>query len=86
MLNALAAAKAALVDVGGLDAIRSVVRVGCFVACDPGFIDHPNVANGASDLLVAVFGEAGKHARAAVGAPSLPLGAPVEIEVIFEVA
>ncbi len=86
ILNALAAAKAALADCGGLDAIRSVVRVGCFVACDPGFTDHPKVANGASDLLVAVFGEAGKHARAAVGAPSLPLGAPVEVEVIFEVA
>lgn len=81
-LNGLAAAKAAL---GDLATIRSVIRIGCFVACEPAFIDHPKVANGASELLVAIFGDAGRHARAAVGAPSLPLGAPVEIEFLFEV-
>ncbi len=83
LLNGLAAAKAAL-D-GDLGRIRSVVRVGCFVACDAGFTDHPKVANGASELLVEIFGDAGRHARAALGAPALPLGAPVEIEFLFEV-
>ncbi|MFN0012482.1 MAG: RidA family protein [Phycisphaerales bacterium] len=82
VLNALAAAKAAL---GSLDRIATVVRLGVFVACDAGFTEHPKVANGASDLLVSIFGDAGKHARAAVGAPSLPLGAPVEVEFLFEV-
>lgn len=79
-LNGLAAARAAL---GSLDRIEGVVRVGCFVACDPSFTDHPKVANGASELLEAIFGEAGRHARAAVGAPSLPLGATVEVEFLF---
>lgn len=83
VVNGLAALRAA---VGDLDRVRRVVRVGVFVACDPGFTDHPKVANGASELLVKVFGEAGKHARAAVGAPSLPLGAPVEVEFLFEIA
>jgi enamine deaminase RidA (YjgF/YER057c/UK114 family) len=54
------------------------------VNCTPAFINHPQVLNGASDLLVAVMGEAGKHARFAVGAPSLPLGVAVEIEAMFE--
>jgi len=80
-INALAAAKASL---GSLDAITRVVRVGCFVACAPGFVDQPKVANGASEFFQEVFGEAGRHARAAVGSVSLPLGAPVEVEVIFE--
>lgn len=84
-LNALAAAHEVLKDRGGLDAVRSVVRVGAFVACEAGFADHPKIANGASELLVEVFGESGKHARAAVGAPSLPLNVPVEIEFLFEV-
>lgn len=82
VLNGLAAVKAAL---GTLDAVKSVVRVGCFVAAAAPFADHPKVANGASELLVKIFGEAGRHARAAVGAPSLPLGAPVEVEFVFEV-
>jgi enamine deaminase RidA (YjgF/YER057c/UK114 family) len=69
-----------------LGSIIGVVRVGVFVACEPGFADHPKVANGASDLLVDVFGQAGRHARAAVGCPSLPLNAPVEVDVVFEVA
>ena len=72
-------------EIGGLDRVRRVVRVGCFVACEPGFTDHPAVANGASQLLHEVFGDRGRHARAAVGCPSLPLGAPVEVEFLFEV-
>lgn len=86
VLNALAAAHSALTDRGGLDAIRSVVRVGCFVACESDFTQHPEVANGASDLLVSIFGDSGRHVRAAVGSSSLPRGAPVEVEVAFEVA
>lgn len=82
VLNGLAAAQAAL---GSLDRITQVVRVGVFVACDPSFTDQPKVANGASELLLEIFGEAGRHARAAVGAPSLPLNAPVEVEFLFEV-
>ncbi len=80
--NGLAAAKAAL---GSLDRVLSVVRVGVFVACEAAFTEHPKVANGASDLLVSIFGDSGKHVRAAVGSPSLPLGAPVEVEFLFEV-
>ena len=82
VLNGLAVARAA---VGSLDDIAQVVRVGCFVASAPGFHEQPRVANGASELLVEVFGEAGQHARAAVGSVDLPLGAPVEIEFLFEV-
>lgn len=82
VLNGLAAVEA---EIGDLSKIRRVVRVGVFVACEHGFTEHPKVANGASELLVALFGEAGKHARAAVGCPSLPLGAPVEVEFLFEV-
>jgi enamine deaminase RidA (YjgF/YER057c/UK114 family) len=59
--------------------------VGVFVAAGRDFSDHPKVANGASELLVAIFGEPGRHARAAVGCSSLPLGAPVEVEFVFEV-
>lgn len=81
-LNGLAAAAA---ELGSIDEIRRVVRIGVFVAAGSTFTDHPKVANGASELLVAIFGEAGRHARAAVGAPSLPLGAPVEVEFLFEV-
>lgn len=80
-INALAALKA---ELGELSRIKQVVRVGVFVACSPDFTDHPQVANGASELLQQVFGEAGKHARAAVGAPSLPRGAPVEVELMCE--
>ena len=67
-----------------LKKIKRCVKLGVFVNCAPNFVDHPKVANGASDLIVAVMGEAGKHARFAVGAPSLPLGVAVEIEAIFE--
>lgn len=81
-LNAVAIAAR---EAGGLDRIARIVRVGCFVASEPGFTDQPKVANGASDLLVAIFGEAGRHARAAVGSVALPLGAPVEVEMIVEV-
>jgi enamine deaminase RidA (YjgF/YER057c/UK114 family) len=81
-LNGLAAAKVAL---GSLSKIRQVVRVGCFVACEAGFADHPKIANGASELLVEIFGESGRHARAAVGSSSLPLNVPVEVEFLFEV-
>lgn len=80
-LNGLAVARTA---VGSLDAIKSVVRVGCFVASEPGFGGQPAIANGASELLVDVFGDAGRHARAAVGSVALPLNVPVEIEFIFE--
>lgn len=81
-LNGLAIAKA---ELGELSRIRRVVRVGCFVACGQGFGDHPKVANGASTLLVEALGERGRHARAAVGCPSLPLNVPVEVDFIFEV-
>jgi enamine deaminase RidA (YjgF/YER057c/UK114 family) len=81
-LNGLAAVKAAM---GSLSRVKQVVRVGCFVACETGFGDQPKIANACSELLVEVFGEAGKHARAAVGTNALPLNVPVEIEFVFEV-
>lgn len=71
---------------GDLTRVKRVVKLTGFVNCAPDFTDQPKVVNGASDLMVAVFGEAGRHARAAVGAPSLPLGVAVEIEGIFEIA
>ena len=80
-LNLIAQAQAAL---GDLDLIKRCVKLTGFVNATPDFTDHPKVINGASDLMVEVFGEAGKHARAAVGASSLPLGAAVEVEAIFE--
>ena len=67
-----------------LAAVRRVVRLGVFVASTPDFTQQPQVANGASDLMVAVFGEAGRHARAAVGVAALPLGASVEVDAVFE--
>jgi len=70
---------------GDLDRVRRCVRVGGFVNAVPEFGDHPKVINGASDLFVEVFGEAGKHARAAVGVGSLPFGVAVEVEAVFEV-
>ncbi|MBC7773322.1 MAG: RidA family protein [Pyrinomonadaceae bacterium] len=82
VLNGLAAAKASL---GTLDRIVGVARVGVFVQCEAGFTDQPKVANGASDLLVEIFGDAGRHSRAAVGSIALPLGAAVEVEFILEV-
>ena len=80
-INALAATSG-LLD-GQLDRIKQVVRVGGFVASAAGFTDQPKVINGASDFLVEVFGDAGRHARAAVGVSELPLGAAVEVEFIF---
>lgn len=70
---------------GLLDRIVRVVKVTGYVASTPTFADHSRVVNGASDLLVQVFGEAGKHARAAIGVAALPLGAPVEVEFVFEI-
>jgi len=71
---------------GDLDRVVRIVRLGGFVNCVAEFIDQPKVINGASDLMVQVFGEAGKHARAAVRASSLPLGVAVEIDAIAEIA
>lgn len=82
-INILAQAQLAA---GTLDQVTRVVRLGIFVASAPGFGGQPQVGNGASDLLVAVFADAGRHARAAVGVAELPLGAPVEIEAIIEVS
>lgn len=81
-LNALAAA-ASVAD-GGLDGIERIVKVVVFVASAPGFGDQPTVGNGASELLIEVFGEAGKHARSAVGVFELPLNSPVEVELIAQ--
>jgi enamine deaminase RidA (YjgF/YER057c/UK114 family) len=69
-----------------LDRVRRCVRVGGFVNAAPGFEEHPRVVDGASDLIVEVFGDIGRHARTAVGSGSLPLNAAVEIEAIFQVA
>lgn len=82
-LNALAAAAQAA---GGVDRIAGVLRVGGFVASDPTFTGQPAVINGASDVLGEIFGDAGQHARAAVGVASLPLDTPVEVEVTFILA
>lgn len=82
-INIMAQAAAALE--GDLDRVRRVARLGGFVACTAEFTQHPAVINGASDLAVAVFGDAGRHARAAVGAPSLPLGSAVEVEAVLVV-
>lgn len=71
---------------GDLDRVRRVIRLAGFVQAAPGFTEHPKVLNGASDLMVEVFGAAGRHTRIAVGAPSLPLGAAVEVEGTFEIA
>ena len=70
--------------IGNLDLIKQVIKVTGFVNSDPEFTDHPKVVNGASDLLVEVFGEKGRHARAAVGVSSLPLGSCVEVEILVE--
>ncbi|MEX2458927.1 MAG: RidA family protein [Actinomycetota bacterium] len=72
-------------ELGSLDTVRRIVKLTVWVASAPGFTDQPKVANGASDLLQEVFGDAGRHARAAVAAPELPLGVPVEVELIAEV-
>ena len=70
--------------IGNLDLVKQVIKVTGFVNSDPEFTDHPKVVNGASDLLVEVFGEKGRHARAAVGVSSLPLGSCVEVEILVE--
>ena len=82
-LQALAALR---FELGSLDRVSRIVRLGVFVASASGFTDQPKVANGASDLLAEVFGESGRHARIAVGVSELPLGAPVEVEVLAEIA
>lgn len=82
-VNIIAQANAALG--GDLERVSRCLRLGGFVASTPSFFDHPKVINGASDLIVEVFGDAGKHARAAVGVSALPLGAAVEVDAIFEV-
>lgn len=81
-INALAQLKSSL---GSLNGIKRVIKVTGFVNSDPSFTDHAKVLNGASDLLVAIFGEKGKHVRAAVGVSSLPLDSAVEIEFIVEI-
>ncbi len=81
-LMILAQLKAAL---GSLDRVGRVVKLGGFVNSTPDFTDQPKVVNGASDLMLEVFGEMGKHARAAVGAPSLPLGVAVEVDAVVAV-
>lgn len=82
-LNAIAAVRS---QVGDLSAVVRIVKVVAFIASTPDFTGQPQVANGASELFGAVFGDAGQHARSAVGVPVLPLDAPVEIELIVEVA
>jgi enamine deaminase RidA (YjgF/YER057c/UK114 family) len=71
---------------GDLSRVKRIVKLTGFVACSHGFSDHPFVVNGASDLMVAVFGDVGRHARSAVGVPSLPLNACVEVEAVAEVS
>lgn len=82
-LNAIAAVKSVI---GDLDRVTRVVKVVGFVACDPAFTGQPGVVNGASELLGAAFGDAGVHARSAVGVAALPLDAPVEVEITVAVA
>jgi enamine deaminase RidA (YjgF/YER057c/UK114 family) len=81
-LNAIAAVRA---EVGELSKVKRIVKVGAFVASTPDFTGQSGVANGASELFGRVFGDAGQHARSAVGVPALPLDAPVEVELIVEV-
>ncbi len=83
-INLLAQVRAAAG--GDLERIRRLIRMTAFVACTPAFTDQPKVVNGASDLMVEILGDAGRHARVAVGAPSLPLDVAVEIEGIFELS
>jgi enamine deaminase RidA (YjgF/YER057c/UK114 family) len=81
-INLIAQCKAA---VGELSNIKRVVKLGGFVNAAPSFVDIPQVINGCSDLMVEVFGEAGKHARSAVACPTLPLGVAVEVDGVFEI-
>jgi enamine deaminase RidA (YjgF/YER057c/UK114 family) len=78
----LAQIRAAL---GSLDRVERVVKLGVFIASDPRFTEQPKVANGASELMIGVFGDAGKHARSAVGVPVLPLGAAVEVDAVVAI-
>jgi enamine deaminase RidA (YjgF/YER057c/UK114 family) len=80
-INLIAQIKAAI---GDLDRVGRIVRLGGFVASTAAFTDQPKVVNGASDLMVEVFGDAGRHARSAVGAPSLPLGVCVEVDAVVD--
>lgn len=80
VLNALAAVKA---EIGDLDRVTRVLKVVVYVASDPSFTGQPGIANGASELLGTVFGERGTHARSAVGVASLPLDAPVELDLVL---
>lgn len=82
-INCLSAAKGII---GDLNNVQQIVKLRVLVNSTPDFTDQPAVANGASDLLVELFGESGKHARAAVGVASLPLGASVEVELVLEVS
>ena len=82
VLNALAAVRGLT---GSLDEVVRIVRANVFVNSAPGFTDQAQVANGASELLIGVFGEAGRHTRCAIGASALPLNAPVEIDLVVEV-
>jgi len=82
-INILAQANVAL---GDLNRVKRCVKLGGFVSSTPDFTDHPKVINGASDLMVDVLGDAGRHARFAVGAPSLPLGVSVEVDAVLEFA
>jgi enamine deaminase RidA (YjgF/YER057c/UK114 family) len=83
MINSLAVLRSI---VGNLAQLRRVVRIGVFVQCEPTFTEQALVANGASELLVKLFGEMGRHARTTIGVPALPLNATVEIEAVYEVA
>ena len=83
LLNALAVLEA---EIGSLDRVRRVIRLSGYVAATPEFTQHPHVINGASELLRVIFGEAGLGTRIAVGVASLPLGAPVELDLIVEVS
>ncbi|MEE9233746.1 MAG: RidA family protein [Nitrospirales bacterium] len=83
VINALAILQQELADLGR---VRQVVRLTGHVACIEGFVEQPTVINGASDLLVEIFGEAGRHARLALGAFELPLHAPIELELIVQVS
>jgi enamine deaminase RidA (YjgF/YER057c/UK114 family) len=82
VLNRLAVIRA---ETGSLDKVRRIVALNGFVNCGPDFHDHPQVINGASELLVAVFGDRGRHSRTALGAPSLPLNVAVEINMVVEI-
>lgn len=83
-INLIAQLKAACG--GDLDRVKRCIRLGVFVNAVPGFGQHPEVANGASDLMLEIFGDSGRHARAAVGAGSLPRNVGVEVEAVFEIA